>query len=109
VQYRAVGSGMGLRDLVNYHSSRLSHDLNLFVMTGATSTINRTRFDNAPGTSAGGAYIDHNTRVTLADYARLAFNWMNSVYGFFNCAHDKNGNLVDDGVMQYSWDYDSLP
>jgi hypothetical protein len=46
----------------------------------------------------GGADIDQDSDVKLADYAALADNWLNYLAGFYNSAHDKNGNLVDDDV-----------
>ncbi|MHC4531698.1 MAG: RHS repeat domain-containing protein, partial [Planctomycetota bacterium] len=57
----------------------------------------------------GGADIDQNSTVGLADYAEFAGNWLNNVSGFYNSAHDKNGNLVDDDIMEYYWDYDHRP
>ena len=57
----------------------------------------------------GGADIDQSSGVELVDYARFADNWLDTTSGFYNCAHDKNGNLVDDDIMEYYWDYDHRP
>jgi RHS repeat-associated protein len=56
-----------------------------------------------------GADIDLSTDVDFVDYGYLALNWLDSVPGFYNSAHDKNGNLVDDDVAEYYWDYDHRP
>jgi len=53
-----------------------------------------------------GADIDQSTDVDFVDYARFAINWLDSTPGFYNSSHDKNGNLVNDDVAEYFWDYD---
>jgi len=58
-----------------------------------------------PG-SCGGADLDDSNDVDLIDFAFLADNWLDSTPGFYNSSHDKNGNLVNDDVAEYFWDYD---
>ena len=58
-----------------------------------------------PG-SCGGADLDDSNDVDLIDFALFAGNWLDSTPGFYNSAHDKNGNLVDDDIYEYFWDYD---
>jgi RHS repeat-associated protein len=57
----------------------------------------------------GGADINQSSDVEFVDYAKFAENWLNATSGFYNSAHDKNGNLVDDDVVEYYWDYDHRP
>jgi len=63
---------------------------------------------SGPGWCSG-ADIDQSQDVNFVDFGFLADNWLDSSSGFYNSGHDKNGNLVDDDVLEYYWDGDHLP
>ena len=53
-----------------------------------------------------GADIDHSSSVNFADYVVFADHWLQNAKEPYNLSYDKNGNLIDDSIMEYYWDYD---
>jgi RHS repeat-associated protein len=55
----------------------------------------------------GGSDLNQNGIADFVDFGKVAANW-NKEAGY-NWRHDKNGNLVDDGLREYYYDYQSSP
>lgn len=61
--------------------------------------------DCAEPDSCGGADLNQDGSVDYADLRIFASLWLREAG--YNFAHDKNGNLIDDGIKTYEYDYEN--